>query len=497
MMETFYEYTNHIGYPFKFSKFNPGKIYKINRCVELRRDKIVRQFEEIVNYYPETEEYIRGFLAGFYDAEGSWSKNILRIHNYDKELLNKVKKYLKYYKFVFKEERGGIRITGGLNEAIKFISLIQPKVLHKSMGYKGIKVNNRTTILSIEPYGEEEVYNLETRTNNFIAEGFITHNCARQFTDMTYEPMKLTDFKKIMKKLPWCRLVRIGVQGEPLIYPGNFDIMKYLCKIHNIVTITTNASVLTKKIIDKIPSCVKTIYASVDASTPEVYSTYREGGDIEKWYEGVKLLRKLRPEINVQINYLLFKNNLYDIPRMIDFCAKYKMSLSSTFPVIFTEEFSKEHDAFWLSNLSQVIEYNRKYAQTRRVPYICSTGKIEWRRCDLPWNQPLIGIQGDVYTDFFIYQPRNYDRNKPIIWREYFKEEYNEVPQHQYIMGNIFDQDWKSIWKKKYIPFLNNLVKINSLQYTSKDFFRVKEETDTSNIWDFCKICGRRWGFSY
>jgi len=323
--------------------------------------------------------------------------------------------------------------------------------------------------------------------------------CARQFTDMTYEPMKLQQFKKVIHKLPWCRIVRIGVQGEPLIYQGNFDIMKYLCKLNKVVTITTNASVLTKKIIDKLPSCVKQIYASVDASTQEVYDIYREGGDIEKWYEGVKLLRKLRPDIGVQINYLLFKSNLYDIPRMIDFCAKYRMSLSSTFPVIFTEKFSKEHDAYWLGNeLSEIIQSNLKYAKIRGVPYICSSGNIEWRQCTLPWQQPLIGIQGDVYTDFFIYQPRNYDKSKPIIWREYFKDEYNEVPQHEYIMGNIFEQDWKTIWKKGYLPFLNNLIKINSLPYTRSDFFRVKEEADQlNNKWDFCKICGRRWGFSY
>jgi len=322
---------------------------------------------------------------------------------------------------------------------------------------------------------------------------------------MTHEPMSLRDVKRIVKKLPWSRIFRIGVQGEPLIYPENFDIMEYMRKLHKMCTITTNGTMLTDdKIVKSIPSNVKVMYISVDAGSPEVYKEYR-GWRFDKWKEGVINLRRLRPEIQVQINYLLFKGNLTDVPKMLEFCSEHGLSLSSTFPVIFMEEISRQHDAFWLENLPNIIHHNLKYAKFLGVPYLCSTGRLRWRRCVIPWVQPLIGIQGDVYVDFFIYQLRNYDRNGPVIWREYFRDKYKEVPQHEYIMGNILEDDWRTIWNNSYTPFLLKLDSLNNMKISSKMFSKMYEEYpvkyDQDNPrcsgWEYCKICGRRWGYSY
>ena len=322
--------------------------------------------------------------------------------------------------------------------------------------------------------------------------------CARQFTDMKYEPWTLKQFETVINKLkPYVNIVRLGVQGEPLLNDLNFEFMKFLEKEHIMFSLTTNGLFLNEKAINKFPSNLAVIYDSVDAGSQEIYNIYRDKADFKTWKDNVITFRKLKPNIPLQVNYLLFKKNLYDIPKMIDFCANYGLLLSSTFPVIFTEKFAKEHDAFWLSNLSEIIKINTNYARARRVSYLCSSGNLEWRKCVLPWQQPLIGVQGDVYTDFFIYQPRNYEKGKPIIWQEWFRNEYKDVPQDQYIMGNILEENWKVIWNN-YSPFLKYLDKLNNMRYTSKDFRNLRDTTNQfENKWDYCKICGRRWGFSY
>jgi len=350
-------------------------------------------------------------------------------------------------------------------------------------------------LLNMYPYPTD--YILETSTNCNLNCNF----CARQFTDMKYKDMEVKIAKKIIDKLPWARIFRIGVQGEPLLNPKNLEIIEYLNKKHTVASITTNATTLTPKMIKKLPLNVRVIYASVDAGSQEVYSIYR-GWNFNQWRKNIVNLRKLRPDIQVQINYLLFKKNITDVPKMIDFCKKYGCSLSSTFPVIFSEGFSKEHDAYWLDGLSQLIERNRRYAILLGVNYICSTGNLEWRRCMLPWSQPLIGIQGDVYTDFFIYQPRNYNKNKPIVWEEWYKDSYKEVPQHEYIMGNIIDKSWKEIWNGRYVPFLKKLEQLNSMNIPNTKFKELYDKYPTKyskakELWDYCKICGRRWGYSY
>lgn len=350
------------------------------------------------------------------------------------------------------------------------------------------------------PYNIPTDFVIETNTNCNLNCAF----CARQFTDMKHEPTSLSDFKKLLKNIPSCNIVRLGVQGEPLLYQGNFEIMQYLREIGMQFSITTNATVLTDKVQKKIPRNCVCIYASVDAGSQEVYSVYRDNANFNTWKENVINLRKKRPHMYIQVNYLLFKRNLYDIPKMIDFCAKYNLALSSTFPVIFRKEFAKEHDAFWLDNLNEIITLNRKYAQVRGVRYLCSSGNIEWRRCDLPWKQPLIGIQGDVYSDFFIYQPRNYDKSKPIVWEEWYRDTYKEVPQHEYIMGNIYEDNFKDIWDN-YTPFLYKLAKFNDMKIKSSDFKKLYDNYPTQysqdnpkcTDWNYCNICGRRWGYSY
>jgi len=354
--------------------------------------------------------------------------------------------------------------------------------------------------IMLNPYPYPYDYILETSTNCNL----FCKCCARRFTDMTYEDMPISVAKKIVDKLPWARIFRIGVQGEPLLNPKNYDIMRYMDKMHKTVTITTNGTMLTDdKIVKDLPCNVKMLYISVDAGSPETYKEYR-GWDFNKWKEGVINVRKLRPEIGIQINYLLFKWNLNDVRNIIDFCAQWKCALSSTFPVIFTEDIAKEHDAYWLGNLDKIIEGNLRYAHFMGVRYLCSTGVPEWRKCTLPLEQPLIGIQGDVYTDFFIYQPRNYDKSKPIIWNEWFRDQYKEVPQHEYLMGNIIEQEWKDIWNGKYVAFLENLEKLNNMKINSNDFPKMYKEypekyKDRQHCgeWDYCRICGRRWGYSY
>jgi len=184
---------------------------------------------------------------------------------------------------------------------------------------------------------------------------------------------------------------------------------------------------------------------------------------------------------------------------MLEFCSRIKARLSCTFPAIFREDTAKEHDAYWINNLSKIIVSHRKYASFLGVPFRCSDGRLEYRQCDIPYRQPLIGIQGDVYTDFFIYQIRKYDSSKPIIWNEWFKDRSKEVPQHQYIMGNILEQSWKTIWNKGYAPFLKELRKHNNCSIPLSNFDNIYTKSDWSKDpkWSFCQYCGRRWGFSY
>jgi len=315
---------------------------------------------------------------------------------------------------------------------------------------------------------------------------------------MKCDDMPLEDVKTIIEKLPWSRHISIGGQGEPLISPHEFDVMNYLKGMNKTIDITTNGSPLANdNVCMSVPDNIKAMFISVDAGTQEAYSIYRKA-NFNIWKNAVLNWRKLRPEVFTQINYLIFQHNIQDIPLMLDFCKGIGARLSCTFPAIFREDVSEAESVWWLQNVPQLIDKYKKYAEFIGVPFITSSGRFEYRKCMTPFYQPIIGIQGDVYTDFYIYQIRKYDKNQPIIWTEWFRDNCKEVPQHEYRMGNLLEQSWAEIWNEGYGPFFIKLDLMNNNPVDSRRFMEAYLGTDAKKEkWNHCYQCGRRWGFAY
>jgi hypothetical protein len=176
-LDTILKYSDELGLPFYSCKINGGKVYKnTNRGVKCSRKVISMGISEIINQPPESNEYIRGWLAGIYDSEGCWT-SVVRICQEKQQIREKIMKYLTSWGFHFVAEKSSIRITGGLPEYIKFIALVKPKVKHITTAWKGKTIHNSSIIKRIYSIGEKPVFNLSTTTENFVADGFITHNC--------------------------------------------------------------------------------------------------------------------------------------------------------------------------------------------------------------------------------------------------------------------------------------------------------------------------------
>ena len=133
----------------------------------------------------------RGFLAGIFDAEGSHSSGVLRIFNTDPELIDRITSSLLSFGFGFAmEQRPGtnrpvhvVRLTGGLPANLRFFHTIGNAISRKrNIEGAAVKSTAALEVLSIEPLGEMELFDITTGTGDFIADGVISHNCfARPF----------------------------------------------------------------------------------------------------------------------------------------------------------------------------------------------------------------------------------------------------------------------------------------------------------------------------
>lgn len=129
-----------------------------------------------------------GYLAGIFDAEGSYSQGILRISNSDEEIIDWVTRCLEMFRFQFSVEHihherkksiKVIRLTGGLREHLRFFHGMDTAITRKrSIEGKAVKNSARLGVVNIEPLGKaERLFDITTGTEDFIANGVISHNC--------------------------------------------------------------------------------------------------------------------------------------------------------------------------------------------------------------------------------------------------------------------------------------------------------------------------------
>ena len=129
-----------------------------------------------------------GFLAGIFDAEGSYSRGILRISNTDGQIIGRICDALRLFGFRFvvahvpNEARKPIdvvRIVGGLREHLRFFHTTDPAITRKrDISGQAVKSNARLGVVDIEPlWKATRLVDITTGTGDYISNGVVSHNC--------------------------------------------------------------------------------------------------------------------------------------------------------------------------------------------------------------------------------------------------------------------------------------------------------------------------------
>ena len=180
----------------------------------------------------------RGFLAGIFDAEGSYSGGILRICNTDLAIIDRITEALRRLGFDFRQEERlrerpvhVVRLLGGVREHLRFFHTVDPAITRKrTIEGQAVKNQARLGIKRIEPVGLSlRLFDITTETGDFIANGVVSHNC---YARPTHEYLGFgsgTDFdRKIVVKPRAGELLRQAFEkpswkGELIVFSGNTD----------------------------------------------------------------------------------------------------------------------------------------------------------------------------------------------------------------------------------------------------------------------------------
>jgi DNA repair photolyase len=162
--------------------FSGGHHRKPLNKVEIRSLPRLAVVHGLLSAERDSRSYRRGFLAGFFDAEGH-SGDVLRISQVDLGVLGRVRRYASALGFQFcLEARSGkastLRLVGRLVDRIRFFSTCRPAILRKMAAVFGREMNvDPEPIRAVEPGPLADVVDIQTSTGTFYAAGLATHNC--------------------------------------------------------------------------------------------------------------------------------------------------------------------------------------------------------------------------------------------------------------------------------------------------------------------------------
>jgi DNA repair photolyase len=131
-------------------------------------------------------DWHKGFLAGFFDARGSYRDGILRIYPADPEIGGWLLCSLQSLGLDAVVERphtpgrpAWVRLGGGLGQALKFFHTVDPaSTARRSIEGAEVGTCDGLRVEAIERLGlDVPMYDITTGTGDFIANGVVSHNC--------------------------------------------------------------------------------------------------------------------------------------------------------------------------------------------------------------------------------------------------------------------------------------------------------------------------------
>jgi DNA repair photolyase len=161
--------------------------------IRTQRRENFRRISELIAWPSRPSvEWSAGFLAGLFDAEGSYSGGILRISSTDEAIITATAQAMQRLGFAMVLERRDlrpsrpityVRLRGGLQATLRFFHVAGP-VIGRKQDIEGLALKSavKLGVVSIEPVGTMTLFDITTGTGDFIADGVVSHNCyARPF----------------------------------------------------------------------------------------------------------------------------------------------------------------------------------------------------------------------------------------------------------------------------------------------------------------------------
>ncbi len=193
------------------------------RAIRTSARESVERIRDLIRWHDSPSiDWSRGFLAGIFDAEGCRS-DALRISNKDPEIIARTVAGFRRLGFSCTVESPNaigarnVRLLGGLRSQLRLFQDVDPAISRKrSIEGIALKSPAKLGVVSIEPLGREiEMFDITTGTEDFIANGVVSHNCFARRTHTYLDLDAGRDFEReIVVKVNVPELLRLELARD-------------------------------------------------------------------------------------------------------------------------------------------------------------------------------------------------------------------------------------------------------------------------------------------
>ncbi|MEM3545175.1 MAG: radical SAM/SPASM domain-containing protein [Nitrososphaerota archaeon] len=140
--------------------------------------------------------------------------------------------------------------------------------------------------------------------------------------------LSLEDYLRLVEYFEGFKVIWLQGWGEPLLSKHIFEMVKIASKNDGLIGLTTNATLLTESVSEKlIENGVKTIAVSIAGSRKETHESIRVGTNFNKIIENVQCLERLRRSRNARdlriiFTFLRIKQNIRELPEVVELASR-------------------------------------------------------------------------------------------------------------------------------------------------------------------------------
>lgn len=264
--------------------------------------------------------------------------------------------------------------------------------------------------------------------------------------------------------------IKIGSNFEPVMHPKFINIIQFLSEMDCKIDLTTNGTLLRKKMSDQIAiSNIKNITVSFDSPNKQTYEKIRRGANFELVIERLKYLRdKLsKEETFFAINTVLCRSNIDELFDMIEYWEAMNFhQLRLIFMVVrsFENDLTGKNELLQESlypirkNAFKKLDDAAKHVINNRLKITLSSPYYNWSELRSTYPKNINGniVKSDNLFALDYFNPGHYYQKSrrpgmrancvsPFTFARIL---FNGDVQlcYQYIIGNLKESSFENIW---------------------------------------------------